>query len=444
MTQGRHGARRGPKPKPRRVDITSSPSTASGVSSPPSPHSSSALQLPDFSTLSVPEEDPCAAFRTLKLSADHELDFRALKESQECERGVFLESGELFRGSVICLEQPLVRGILAGKEFSVREQYLYQNFKETERAESVVNLMLSKELGLRDCRGRERGRVGCDVESLEAKALEAVFWSNSIPQPSNSNEELFALCPFLARFNHSCGPNCCLLWRPEFDAFALIATKRIKKGEELTFAYSSHTLLAPQKERRAALANSFGFHCICSSCGPEADVQKLSLLKRRAVEMGDRRRATARYLSLEADQLLEQASGQESFDLETFNQILSHQDRVLSLLDEEGVFDPTFSAALAAEGFQVSLFALETSFEGSACAKNVLREEGRKWAVRLAEALGLIGDEIGAKRFWEYAKKEELVGLGEFQRDTKKEETQKELMENMRKLKEEIAEAEDR
>lgn len=69
----------------------------------------------------------------------------------------------------------------------------------------------------------------------------------------------------LARANHDCAPNAAHLWDPRVrgDAVALVATRDIARGEEVTVTYVD--VLAGAAERRQRLAQ-YGFRCDCASC----------------------------------------------------------------------------------------------------------------------------------------------------------------------------------
>lgn len=88
---------------------------------------------------------------------------------------------------------------------------------------------------------------------------------------------LYKICSFM---NHSCDPNM-ELKHPAWDGkITWMATRDIKKGEELTFAYiggniackkpNSHRPLEmdSQEERRQLLKDHYGFACqgTCSLC----------------------------------------------------------------------------------------------------------------------------------------------------------------------------------
>eukprot|EP00026_Physarum_polycephalum_P003924 Phypoly_transcript_03941.p1 GENE.Phypoly_transcript_03941~~Phypoly_transcript_03941.p1 ORF type:complete len:438 (+),score=59.35 Phypoly_transcript_03941:819-2132(+) len=72
---------------------------------------------------------------------------------------------------------------------------------------------------------------------------------------------LFILGSF---FNHSCEPNC--EWKVQAGTHKVnfVASKKIKKGEEICISYIDHTL--PKSERLKLLRDKYRFDCCCPKC----------------------------------------------------------------------------------------------------------------------------------------------------------------------------------
>lgn len=90
--------------------------------------------------------------------------------------------------------------------------------------------------------------------------------------------QLLALLPSVARINHSCRPNCALLYRinrqPPADSeeavrcavtVSVIPLRAVAPGEELTVSYLQ-PLCAPREMRRTLLQQGFAFNCLCERC----------------------------------------------------------------------------------------------------------------------------------------------------------------------------------
>ncbi|KAI0063076.1 SET domain-containing protein [Artomyces pyxidatus] len=67
-----------------------------------------------------------------------------------------------------------------------------------------------------------------------------------------------------SRFNHSCTPNAHFSWNPNTFASEVRANRPIKKGEEVTIAYTN--IYQPYDERQRSLKTSWRFSCACVVC----------------------------------------------------------------------------------------------------------------------------------------------------------------------------------
>lgn len=95
-----------------------------------------------------------------------------------------------------------------------------------------------------------------------AKSLQGLFESNSYSCGSNSNKA--GLYVRLARFNHSCLPNCEHTWDPDAKRLQLRTSTSVKPGEELCTFYVE--LRRPAEDRVNELQECYGFRCTCPAC----------------------------------------------------------------------------------------------------------------------------------------------------------------------------------
>lgn len=77
-----------------------------------------------------------------------------------------------------------------------------------------------------------------------------------------------------SRFQHSCSPN--LEVCPIDDAFAAVAIRRIRKGDELFIDYCEASGEAEQLARRALVLEKRGFECACPRCASNGRLVSMS------------------------------------------------------------------------------------------------------------------------------------------------------------------------
>ncbi|QDS72516.1 hypothetical protein FKW77_000137 [Venturia effusa] len=113
-----------------------------------------------------------------------------------------------------------------------------------------------------------------DKEKEESDILGLIFRSNAY-----KTGERIGLFPRISRINHSCRPNTSYYWNEKLGVRVVFATKKIKKGEEISDSYIS--LLAPREERNGSL-RPYGFVCGCHACvkgGKESDERRVEVKK---------------------------------------------------------------------------------------------------------------------------------------------------------------------
>ncbi|KIW78123.1 hypothetical protein Z517_07956 [Fonsecaea pedrosoi CBS 271.37] len=81
---------------------------------------------------------------------------------------------------------------------------------------------------------------------------------------SGSGTAHLAVIPEASRMNHDCAPNAIFYINASTLAHVVRATRPIRKGEEITIAYTNP--LAPRAVRQKYLSDAFHFTCTCSRC----------------------------------------------------------------------------------------------------------------------------------------------------------------------------------
>jgi len=155
----------------------------------------------------------------------------------------------LARGNVVAEEAPLLQ---LGSGLPSAEQQM-ETLNAAQR-EQIWNLS--------DCSGPE-------------KSLAGILDTNCFRTDSS---DVRVLCPSLARFNHSCLPNCQQAWDGNEQTLRIIACVHIEEGDELCIDYID--LRQGWRQRQFELRNKYGFLCSCPAC-----VESSEASDRRRIEM---------------------------------------------------------------------------------------------------------------------------------------------------------------
>jgi len=191
------------------------------------------------------------------------------------------------------------RGELAMPE-ELREQYDQLSSEQQEQLK-----------GLSDCSSGEKTMMG-------------ILRTNGFSRGASASSSTLLVCPVLARLNHSCSPNCQQSWDEESGKEKLYAMTKIQPGQELCITYCD--LREPREKRREVLRAKYGFLCSCPACSVD----------HVDVETSDARR-------------VEVARLQENLPAADPAEGVEMAQRVLQLLDEEGISDLTLRGLACTE-----------------------------------------------------------------------------------------------
>lgn len=165
-------------------------------------------------------------------------------------------------------------------------------------------------------------------DQCSEKTLSGIMRTNALARGVESTGSL--ICPVVARFNHSCAPNCQHAWDEAAGLERVFACRDIKVGEELCIYYID--IVKPRDERQHELSVRYGFTCGCPPC---SDANRQS----------DRRRAKI----AELDSRIMQVGAVNQ------KQALSMVQDILDKYDEEGIHNLSLRARACYDAFQLAL-----------------------------------------------------------------------------------------
>ncbi|KAF8601577.1 hypothetical protein BDV93DRAFT_524753 [Ceratobasidium sp. AG-I] len=129
--------------------------------------------------------------------------------------------------------------------------------------------------------------IGSDNDVID---LISKFFTNAFVLTSPDLTPIgWTICPIIALINHSCAPNCAVVF-PKARKLPLqievVALRNIKPGEELTISYVDQSL--PRALRRSMMREQYMFTCECPMChNPYVDLEA-SADPRRALRCTNR------------------------------------------------------------------------------------------------------------------------------------------------------------
>jgi hypothetical protein len=133
-----------------------------------------------------------------------------------------------------------------------------------------------------------------------------------------------AIFPTCSLFNHSCTANAAYHWDDGTGKEKVLALKKIELGEELTVSYLSDEYWTLQsRERKAKIAEVYGFDCRCIRCACEDSVEQEKSDKRR-MRLGS----------------IDKSVGDGIMIMTNPSKALSFCREALNLLEEEGESSP--------------------------------------------------------------------------------------------------------
>lgn len=169
-----------------------------------------------------------------------------------CKGSGMIATRKLYPGDIILAEKPVI--IVPDAIFSDVEKcedFLERNINKLNSEDRELMMTLT------DCRERD------ETDYYDPNPYCGLFYTNAM-----HFEEDAALCPVMARANHSCRANSEFITRADLGMQRLIANYIIKPGEEITINYMAMGEEGSDVKdtRQAYLRRTYGFHCTCRAC----------------------------------------------------------------------------------------------------------------------------------------------------------------------------------
>ena len=158
---------------------------------------------------------------------------------------------KLYPGDIVLSETPMI--IVPDKVFNDAERM--ESFLERK-----INKMSQEDrtrfMDMADCR-----TVGSD--QFDEYLYSGIFYTNAMNYAGDA-----ALCPDIARANHSCRPNAEFICRPDLGKMMLVVMYVVEPGQEININYMAMSDEGTDSRdiRQAFLRKWYGFQCLCSAC----------------------------------------------------------------------------------------------------------------------------------------------------------------------------------
>ena len=105
--------------------------------------------------------------------------------------------------------------------------------------------------------------------------MEGIFRTNNFALGPLTPHTAHGVFLRISRLNHSCRPNCEVVWRDESKCQQVVAIRDIEDGDELTICYLNMENRMKTAEERKKILRPYGFCCSCRDCAGEEDIQKI-------------------------------------------------------------------------------------------------------------------------------------------------------------------------
>lgn len=163
---------------------------------------------------------------------------------------------KLYPGDIILAETPLI--IVPDK-----------TFEDVEKLETYLERKINNMTG----DDRDRFLDMADSRTVGEDQFDEFLYSGKFYTNAMNFDGDAAVCPTMARANHSCRPNAEFISRPDLDKMMLVTMYVIEAGQEVNINYMAMTDEGTESRdiRQAFLRKWYGFQCLCTACTLQDD-----------------------------------------------------------------------------------------------------------------------------------------------------------------------------
>jgi len=107
------------------------------------------------------------------------------------------------------------------------------------------------------------------------KSAEGIFRTNNFALGFLTPQTDHGIFTKISRLNHSCGPNCEVVWKAEVGYQEVVAIRDIEEWEELNICYLNMEGRVRTARDRNMILKQYGFYCFCKFCKEEDKVLEI-------------------------------------------------------------------------------------------------------------------------------------------------------------------------
>ena len=146
------------------------------------------------------------------------------------------------------------------------------------------------------------------------KSAEGIFRTNNFALGPLAPQTAHGIFLKTSRLNHSCHPNCEVIWKADSECQEVIAIRDIEEGEEMTICYLNMENRMKTARERKKILRQYGFFCSCNFCTGEEDVEEIRSFEELSRMLGGQKDVEEMVrLCLERENILERVGAKLSW-----------------------------------------------------------------------------------------------------------------------------------